>query len=185
MGLGAVGLLATAAFTATATPACDRTNPDDFVDPDGATDAAPATDASTADGSFDGSTTDDALDALDSGPLQDGGGRCTGSTYTSAPDGGACDPLHVLYVQGRGGTRCFAPPDGTFCDVLQLSVAALDASSLPPGFVCGSAELGVTTCRYPLTDGGTNGTLDDAAIAAACAVTAALPQTTVTCIVYD
>jgi hypothetical protein len=173
LALGAGALLA---------PACDRSNPDDF-------DAGAESDASPSDASNSDASSSDAMafsDAPDDGSLGDGGGRCAGSTYTSAPGGGACDPAHIRYAQGRGGhNQCFAPPNGTFCDVLQISVAALDASSLPPGFVCGSAELGVTTCRYPLTDGGTNGTLDDAAIAAACAVTAALPQTTVSCIVYD
>ncbi|MDB4994417.1 MAG: hypothetical protein JWM74_1849 [Myxococcaceae bacterium] len=165
--------------------ACDRTSPDDF-EPD--LDAGPTTLSDGASDVTDAAsdvTSNDAL-VLGDGFLADGGGRCPGSTYTTAPGGGACDPERIRYAQGRGGhNQCFAPTNGTFCDVLQVSVFSLDASSLPPGFVCGSAELGVTTCRYPLTDGGTNGTLDDASIAAACAVTAALPQSTVSCIVYD
>lgn len=167
--------------------ACDKTSPDDF-EPEPDAGVATLADGSSSDASSDVTpdvTSSDAL-LLGDGFLADGGGRCPGSTYTTAPGGGACDPEHIRYAQGRGGhNQCFAPTNGTFCDILQISVASLDASSLPPGFVCGSAELGVTTCRYPLTDGGTNGTLDDAAIAAACAVTAALPQTTVSCIVYD
>ncbi len=168
--------------------ACDRTSPDDFEpDVDAAPDVESPSDASPdalVDALAD-ATSNDAL-ALRDGFLADGGGRCPGSTYTTAPGGGACDPEHFHYVQGRGGNnQCFAPANGTFCDLLQISVFELDASSLPPGFVCGSAELGVTTCRYRLGDGSASGTLDDASIAAACALTVALPQTTVSCIVYD
>jgi hypothetical protein len=175
LALGAAAVISTA---------CDKTNPDDF---DAGPEAGIATfDASPGDATSDASDAEAAADALADGILGNDGGRCGASTYTTAPGGGACDPEHFVFAAGRGGgNHCFAPPAGTFCDVLQVSVFSLDASSLPPGFSCGSAELGVTTCVYALHDGGANGTLDDAAINAACAVTVALPQSTVSCIIYD
>lgn len=164
--------------------ACDKTNPDDFAGDAGndGSSTPSANDAAVPDALADATDSD----ALVDGFLADGDGRCPGSSYTTMPDGGACDVRRILYVQGRGGhNQCFAPPVGTFCDSLIVSGFGLEAGTLPPGFVCSGSELGVATCHYELRDGSANGLLDDAAIAAACGATTALPASTVTCIVYD
>lgn len=143
--------------------------------------AASGADAS-ADAVADVARPADASDASDAAMIGDGSARCDGSTYTSAPSGGACDPSHIKMAYGRTG-QCLAPTGG-FCDVMQFSVQALDAASVPSGFACGSAELGVTTCRWQFPDGGAHD-LDSAALDAACAVTQAFAGADVMCIVYD
>jgi hypothetical protein len=115
------------------------------------------------------------------------GPRCPGSTYVSAPGGGACDPSRIIYAPP--GRWCIGPTVGTYCDEFHVIVPQEDAGLLPPGFVCGNLQLGRVTCRWQFAGGRAGGTVDAAAIDAACKVTATFPMTfeneiVVTCLVY-
>jgi hypothetical protein len=94
-----------------------------------------------------------------------------------ATDGGACDPSRLRVVH-RSVQGCFAV--GNICDTVVVHVPAADQPKLPQGFTC-SFDLGVATCSFPIP----NHTVDGAAVDAACAVTQALPDVTVDCIIYD
>lgn len=126
-------------------------------------DAASQADAATFDAPFDAATR-----------------RCPGASYTTAPSGATCDPNRIEHSRGLEGS-CYGPGVGSTCDRLQVSVQVADQGKLPPGFVCGSPELGVVTCMWQFGDA-TVHAIDDAALEGACAVTAALPTASVLCI---
>jgi hypothetical protein len=140
---------------------------------DGAADATPG-----ARGDASGEAASEPVDAAPFVP----GSRCAGATYLTAPSGAACDPKRIEQQRGLEGS-CYGPGVGAFCRRFQVSVLASEEGALPAGFVCGSAELGVKTCVWPLGDGAaSSNVLDDAALEAACAVTTALPTANVSCV---
>jgi hypothetical protein len=109
--------------------------------------------------------------------------RCLGGTYATAPSGAACDPRRIERAGSLEGP-CFGPPVGVFCDRLIVTVRAEEVSSLPPGFVCGSPELGVVTCVWPFPDDASAHVLDAAALEGACAATQAVSDATVYCVIH-
>jgi hypothetical protein len=135
------------------------------------------------------SQAEDVLDAgTDAAPdveaVRDGASstRCRGASYETSPSGAPCDPRRIEQARGLEGT-CYGPAVGEFCDELLISVPASDRSSVPPGFVCGSPELGVVTCTWSFA-GDASRVLDSAALEGACAATVAFPTVTVSCVLF-
>src|SRR5205814_5902912 len=103
---------------------------------------------------------------------------CPGASYTTAPSGAPCDPSRIL--RGGGLVAWYCGPDiGASCD--ELSVGLASDEMTPPGFRCGSAELGVRQCDWIFDGDASFGYIDKAALEAACAVTAAFPGRNVNC----
>jgi hypothetical protein len=105
-------------------------------------------------------------------------GRCANASYTSAPDGGRCDPSRIQVASPEGPT-CSGPAMGQLCDVLQFSFAGADASAVPVGFSC-TPESGTMLCESTSFAGGSH-ILDTATLDVMCSITQTFPQSVVTC----
>jgi hypothetical protein len=108
--------------------------------------------------------------------------RCGGASYVTAPSGAACVPERIEHAKGLEGI-CLGPAVGAACDRFEVSVSPGEQTGVPPGFACGAEESGVVTCRWTFGDA-SFGTLDDAALEAACAATVNAPSARVRCLVF-
>lgn len=114
--------------------------------------------------------------------------RCDGGSYTTAPSGAACDATHIV---GAGLVhRCYALPKGQFCDDFSFDIPdGADAGAIPSAFRCDSTSPGSRCHLVQPNEAGLlesyHIVLDDAALEAACAVTAAYPDVRVRCVVYE
>jgi hypothetical protein len=158
-----------ALLTASACGSASRVSnetPNDAIDAavDGAVDAAP-TDAPPGE-------PDDASDFVTP--------RCAGASYVTAPSGAPCVVERIEHAKGLEGT-CHGPPAGDTCDRFDVTVASGEVGAVPSGFVCAAAEGALVTCRWTFTGDASFGTLDDAALEAACAATVAAPSARVRC----
>ena len=106
--------------------------------------------------------------------------RCAGGTYAAAPSGAVCDARRIERAGDFEGP-CYGPPVGSTCDRLQMSLPSDDATTLPVGFVCSPPSLGRKTCVWSVGGDAAPNAFDDAALEAACAVTATLSTVTVLC----
>jgi hypothetical protein len=157
---------------------------------DGSTENVPTVDSGHPTDAHDAAFSDASRvpDATPQGPVPDGGksdlcpypntynpgwARCNGSTYTSSPSGNACDPSRIWLVHASG---CEGATVGTYCDFFEIVIALADQPKLQRGWVCEDAGVSSTLrCHWPLsgdTPGALYGSIDDAALDAACAVTA-------------
>jgi hypothetical protein len=181
-------LLGVLACSKTRTIARDHAGGDGGLD--AATDDSPGDDpdGSDTDGTDDSAPDGDG-DSQDASAIADGGDdpdyrRCHNSTYTTAPSGAPCNVKHLNWSQGLVGS-CYGPVSGeAFCHVLQVQVGLNETP--PPGFdSCDPpGEDGQRECKWSFGDAGSIGTLDDAALEAACAATVQFPDRYVGCIVY-
>lgn len=108
--------------------------------------------------------------------------RCEAATYDKSPSGAACDPKRIVRLRGLVGP-CYGPALGASCGSLQIAVPVGQEGALPPGFVCGSEELGITTCAWTfVADAGSWYVIDADVLEAACAVTVAFPNEDLVCV---
>jgi hypothetical protein len=102
-----------------------------------------------------------------------------------SPSGLFCDWGRILTPKAAPRDPCAEVPLGTFCDQIVFTVMPGDpiTASVPPTFRC-SWDLGAGSCWY-ITESGSWLEVDDAALEAACRITAISPGTTVACVVLD
>jgi hypothetical protein len=108
--------------------------------------------------------------------------RCGTSTYTTAPNGGACDPTRIQ-VATPEGAECYAPPTGAWCDVLQFSFTTGDQAAVPAGFSCSPSTGGTTLCDSSSFAGNSH-IIDDATLNDLCTITRTFTQSVITCGIF-
>jgi hypothetical protein len=111
-------------------------------------------------------------------PEPDSYGRCFDATYDDAPSGAACNPRHIIQVNGFAGP-CHGPDVGSGCG--RLSVVLSDAEGTLDGFDCQTEE-GVRRCEWIDVDDVYGVELESDLLETLCAVTAFDPDSVVYCI---